>query len=235
LVPNKADAIKTFYSIELLDNDNVFIYLGYSGILLRTNKYSIAIDPGKSLSQPEISVMEHLDFLLFTHDHWDHYNHKIALEIIKQTGAHVIADVVSSEDLKVDVISDKLTVGKSGTNSTTYRISDFEVIALRGVHVGPISQYLIDLGGIKVFHGGDSGYWRQIGLNADMMFVPVGTARTCSPAVALASVIDYHPKVAIPMHGKKQEMKKFKHLMEKILPEVEAIIPEKFKPVKYTF
>ncbi|MHA1946110.1 MAG: MBL fold metallo-hydrolase, partial [Candidatus Hodarchaeales archaeon] len=204
-------------------------------ILLRTNKYSIAIDPGKSLSLPEISVMEHLDFLLFTHDHWDHYHNEAALEILKHTGAYVIADVASSEDLKTSVAPDKMTIGKPGTNSTTYRVSDLEVIALRGVHVGPISQYLIDLGLSKVFHGGDSGYWRQVGLTADIMFVPVGTARTCSPAVALASVIDYHPKVVVPMHGKKQEMKKFMHLMEKILPEVEVIIPEKFKPMKYAF
>ncbi|MFX0084431.1 MAG: hypothetical protein ACFFAU_02055 [Candidatus Hodarchaeota archaeon] len=46
----------------------------------------IAIDPSKNLIQPELSALEDLDLLLFTHNHWDHYENKEALEIIKKTG-----------------------------------------------------------------------------------------------------------------------------------------------------
>jgi mRNA degradation ribonuclease J1/J2 len=44
--------------------------------------------------------------------------------------------------------------------------------------------------------------------------------------------MDLQPKLAVPIHGRKQEMKKFKDLTEKVLPEVEVIIPEKFKLIK---
>lgn len=179
-----------------------------------------------------MSVIEHLDLLLFTHNHWDHYKNKEALKIVKHTETHVIADPISSEELKESVPPNMITVGDSGTNATTYKVDNHEVIALRGIHVGPISQYIVNLGGIKVFHGGDSGYWRQKDISAEIAFVPVGTARTCSPAVALATVIDLQPKLAVPIHGRKQEMKKFKGLTEKVLPEVEVIIPEKFKLIK---
>jgi L-ascorbate metabolism protein UlaG (beta-lactamase superfamily) len=233
LALSKVKAVKSLYSLELEDNDIAFIFLGYSGILLRSKSLAIAFDPGKNLIQPEVSAIEHLDLLFFSHNHWDHYKNKEALEIIKQTGTHVVADKISSEELKTSVPPNMITIGESGTNAKTYKINSYEVRALRGIHVGPISQYLVNLEGIKIFHGGDSGYWRQKDMTAEIAFVPVGTARTCSPAVALATIMDLSPKLAVPIHGRKQEMKIFKGLMEKVLPEVGVIIPERFKPIKF--
>ncbi|MFW9856539.1 MAG: hypothetical protein ACFFFG_15920 [Candidatus Thorarchaeota archaeon] len=37
------------------------------------------------------------------------------------------------------------------------------------------------------------------------------------------------PQLSIPIHGQKQEMKKFKTLLEKVLLEIDVILPEKFK------
>ena len=45
-------------------------------------------------------------------------------------------------------------------------------------------------------------------------------------------IMNLHPKLADPIHGNKQDLKQFKALMEKVLPEIEVIVPEKFKPVK---
>ncbi len=70
--------------------------------------------------------------------------------------------------------------------------------------------------------------------SADLAFVPVGTATTCSPVVAIATIMDLQPKLAVPIHGRRQEMKQFKNIMEKVLPEVEVIVPDKFKPVRLT-
>ncbi|MFX0093822.1 MAG: MBL fold metallo-hydrolase [Candidatus Hodarchaeota archaeon] len=174
-----------------------------------------------------ISAIEHLDLLFFTHNHWDHYSNKEALQIIKQTRVHVIADAITSEELKARVPPDMITIGNSGSFATSYNIKDHKVVALRGIHVGPITQYLVNLDGIKVFHGGDSGYWRHKDISAEIAFVPTGTARTCSPEVALAMVMNVKPKLAVPIHGRKQEMKQFKELMEKVLPDIEVIVPEK--------
>ena len=122
-----------------------------------------------------------------------------------------------------------ITVGKSGTK---YVIEGHEVMILPGIHVGPIFQYLVNFEGIKIYHGGDSGYWRHKDISADITFVPTGTATTCSPAVALAMVMNLQPKFAVPIHGNKQDLKQFRVLMEKVLPEVEVIVPEKFKLVR---
>ncbi|MFX0206433.1 MAG: MBL fold metallo-hydrolase, partial [Candidatus Hodarchaeota archaeon] len=184
-----AKAIQSLFSLELNDKDAAFLFLGYSSIMLRLKTFVMAFDLGKSLCPSEIPKIEYLNLLLFTHNHWDHYNKEKALQIIEQTGTHVIADIETSKDLLTSVSSDRITIGDSGSSFKTYKIDDYEVVALRGVHVGPISQYLVKLEGMKIFHGGDSGYWRHPSVFADIAFVPSGTARTCSPAVALATVM----------------------------------------------
>jgi len=125
-----------------------------------------------------------------------------------------------------------LTKADLASKSATHQIDETEVTALQGIHVDPITQYLINLGRIKIFHGGDSGYRRQKDTPADLAFVPVGTTTTCSPAAALATIMDLQPKIAIPIHGRRAEMKQFKSIMEKVRPEVAVIIPEKLKPIR---
>jgi len=122
----------------------------------------------------------------------------------------------------------------SGSFATTYFAAGHEIVTLRGIHVGPITQHLVNLGTIKVFHAGDSGYWKHTNISADIAFVPVGTARTCSPETALGMVVNVQPKLAVPIHGKKQEMKQFQVLMNKVLPNIDVIVPEKFKVIRFT-
>ena len=229
MAQSKVEAIQSFYSLELDINEFVFIFLGHSGILLRSKDFVISVDPGRGLNQAEIAVIEQIDLLFFTHNHWDHYSKKEALQIINQTGAHVVADVLSSKDLKASISSNMITVSKSGS---THQFGECKIVRLPGIHVGPINQYLVNFGGIKIFHGGDSGYLRHKDVSADIAFVPTGTATTCHPAVALAMIMNLQPKLAVPIHGNKQDLKQFKALMEKVLPEVEVIVPERFKPVK---
>ena len=232
MVGDNAKAVRSLFSLELRNGDLAFLFLGYSGILLRFEDLTVAIDPGKSLTHEEVAAIPHLDLLFFTHNHWDHYKRDYALEILQQTGTHVIADIVTSEELKGIVPAPRLTKADPRTKDATYQIGETAVTALDGIHVGPITQYLIDLRKIKVFHGGDSGYWRLKDTSADLAFVPVGTATTCAPATALATIMDLTPKTAVPIHGRRQEMKCFRRIMERVLPEVEVIIPDKFRPIR---
>ena len=234
MTQSKADVVNSLFSLELGDNDSAFICLGYSGVILRTKNVTIMVDPGISLDESHISALNHLDLLFFTHKHWDHYNHDKALQIIEKTQSHVVADIISSEELSASVPPDRLTRADSGSFAATYLVGGHEIVALRGIHAGPITQYLIDLGTIKVFHAGDSGYWKHTDISADIAFVPVGTARTCSPEVALGMVVNVQPKLAVPMHGKKREMKQFQVLMSKVLPDIDVIVPEKFKLNRFT-
>ncbi|MHA1479970.1 MAG: MBL fold metallo-hydrolase [Candidatus Thorarchaeota archaeon] len=225
-------SIESLFSLDIGENEIAFLFLGYSGIILRANSVAIAIDPGKGLSQEEIRMITDLELLFFTHNHWDHFTASVTLDIFEQTDANIIADGITAEELEGKIPANKLTAVKSGSDFTKYTIGNYEIEALRGVHVGPLNQYLINLGSVKVFHGGDSGYWRQVDKCADIAFVPTGTARTCSPEVALATISDFQPKIAVAMHGNRQNMSKFKKLMKKVYPETRLIIPKRFETVK---
>ncbi len=232
MIENKVEAIKSLFSLELKNDELAFLFLGYSGILLRSEDLTIAIDPGKSLTHIEASAIKHLDLLLFTHSHWDHFKIDHALEIFEQTRPQTVADIVSYEELKAHIPPNMLTKADPTLKCATYQLDETEVTALQGIHVGPIIQYLINLLGIRIFHGGDSGYWRQKNILADLAFVPVGTATTCSPATALATIMDLSPRLAVPIHGRRREMKQFEDIMEKVCPEVKIIVPEKNKPTR---
>jgi L-ascorbate metabolism protein UlaG (beta-lactamase superfamily) len=69
MTKSKIEVIKSLFPLELDTNECAFIFLGYSGILLRSKNSVIAIDPGRSLSQTEITAIEHFDLLFFTHNH----------------------------------------------------------------------------------------------------------------------------------------------------------------------
>ncbi|MHA2054114.1 MAG: MBL fold metallo-hydrolase [Candidatus Hodarchaeales archaeon] len=230
----KITALKDLFTLQLRENDLAFIFLGSAGVILRTSSYSIAFDIGKTLDKSEITVIDHLDYLFITHNHWDHYRLDYASELFHQTGVHIIADSLSYEELKNNdtVNQEKLTLAGSDSFYKEYTVGNINFVALRGIHVGPINQYLVDLGMVKIYHAGDSGFWEHKKFSADIAFVPVGTARTCSPEVALGMVTDLKAKLAIPMHGKIANMKRFVFLMENVLPDIRVILPKKFELVQ---
>ncbi len=228
------EAIEELYSIQLESDEVAFVFSGYSGILLRTKDTAIAFDPGKSLSPIEISALKHLNFVFYTHNHWDHFNLELAVKIYSETNAHIVTDSVSYAELVDRIPSEKLTFGESRSSAVNYEVAGYNIVALCGIHIGPINQYIVDLGGLRIFHGGDSGYWRHKNQTSDIAFVPTGTATTCAPGVALATVMDLQPKVVVAIHGNRKDMKQFKGMMRAMLPDTELIVPERFKVIRFT-
>lgn len=58
----------------------VFMYLGYSGLVLRMADGTVAMDVSNLLKGEEIEALEDLD-LLFTHNHWNHYEPETTVNI----------------------------------------------------------------------------------------------------------------------------------------------------------
>ncbi len=227
-----SDAIKELYSLQLESGEVAFTFLGYSGVLLRTEAVVIAFDPGKNLGPSEISTLKHLDIVFYTHNHWDHFNLELAVKMYSETNAHIVTDSVSYDELVDKIPPEKLTFGDSRSSAIEYEVEGYNIVALCGIHVGPLNQYIVNVGGLRIFHGGDSGYWRHKDQTADIAFVPTGTARTCAPGVALAMVMELQPKVVVAIHGNRQDMREFKNLMSKVFPDKELIVPDRFMSVK---
>ena len=70
--------------------------------------------------------------------------------------------------------------------------------------------YQIKMGGITLFHGGDSGYVTLKDYPSDIAFVPIGRmSPTASPENAYKMVVDVKPEVAVAMHGSDKQKQQF--------------------------
>ncbi|MFC1884145.1 MBL fold metallo-hydrolase [Thermodesulfobacteriota bacterium] len=213
---------RSFYSPTFDENEARFIFLGASGIILNTQKGTILIDPAMMLDDNDIAQLKKggLDLILFTHCHGDHYNTAIAEKLFKATGAPVLAESMVVESLSDKIPGEKLTAGLPGK---TYAFGDIEIKVIEGDHIGPINLYQIMIGGITIFHGGDSAYVSLKDYPSDIAFVPTGApSPTCSPEYAFKMASDLKPVVAVPMHGSHVE---FEKIIKEKMPGITVIVP----------
>ena len=230
---DKSKAIANLYSMELDNDDIAFLFLGCAGILLRSNYGNLAFDIGNFLQVNDMKKLNDVDLLLFTHVHGDHFNLKKAIRFQEITTAHIVAEADVMEKLRGKIPSEDLTLADPGLRHTKLSVNGYVVKAVRGVHSGSFSQYHVKQGGLNVFHAGDSGYFGLGKFPSKIAFIPTGAPSPwCAPEVALAMALHIKPKVAVATHGTDKQMKRFRDLMQNEMPNVEVVIPEKFKPIK---
>ena len=223
---SSADLVRELYTTPLREDEAAFIYLGYSGIVVRTASEAVAFDLADLLKSREIETVKRLDLLLFTHSHGDHYKSIEAIEIFKATGAHIVAEPLVAEDLKGKIPSDKLI---SAVPEKTYTIGDFEVSTVKGIHGGPINLYRVEKGEISMFHAGDSGYVPLKGYKTDLAFLPTGSpSPTASPVRAFRMALELEPKAVVSIHGSPSQNEEFQKKITNELPETELIVPEPY-------
>lgn len=224
---DQSHSIRELFSLPLEKSEIAFVYLGYAGVILRVEGRTIAIDIGSLLGDKEIAAFDNLDLLVFTHNHWDHYDPKTTIKMLEKTDSLIVAQQQVAEDLENRVPPSRLALAKT---TRPLRVGDFEVVAINGVHPRPISIYRIRKDEISIFHGGDSGYVPVKNYPARIAFLPTGTpSPSCSPKNALRFTLDLRPNIAIAMHGTPTQMRGYKKLVEKDVPQTAVIIPKKYK------
>lgn len=224
----KADDIRDVFTSSLGANDVAFMFLSYSGVIVRTSKGIVIIDPANLLKDKELKVLakERIDLVLFTHGHGDHYNPDSTLDLLNATGAPILAEPSVAHSLKESVPSDKLTSAAPGE---TFTFGEITVSAIKGIHVGPINLYHIKIGGISIFHGGDSGYVSLKDYPADVAFLPTGMpSPSASPQKAFKMALDLKPSVVVAMHGSASQSRELEGKVKEIMPNTIVMIPEAF-------
>jgi len=183
------------------------------------------------LGGEEIGALERLDLLLFTHNHHDHYARGWRRRPLERRGARVVAEPLVAVDLKRAVASDRLTRAEPGR---TYVVGGFEVKVVGGVHLGPVNLYRVRVGGLSVFHGGDSGYVSVKDYSSDLAFLPAGTSSpTASPKEAFRLALDLRPRVAVPFHCTMAEGEEFRRSVGGSMPETKVVVPKPYSVVKF--
>ena len=226
----KGETIKKFYELDINEREIGILYLGLSGLLLRTVNHVVLTDPSDLLGTDGLASLKNLDLVLYTHGHYDHFNLKHCLEICEKTNAAILAETTVYTGLKGKVAADRLYEAKV---KEKLKVGEIMVTCIKGVHVGPITLYIIEMDGIKIFHGGDSGYIPLGEYSADIAFLPTGKpSPTASPIDAFKMASDLKPKVAIPIHGSPEQHRKFEEMIKKEKLGIDVKIVEEFEALK---
>ncbi len=223
---SKATEINEFYTLPLEKNQVAVFYLGVSGIIIRTSNQAVLIDPAGFLKKDEIIALKTVNIVLYTHDHLDHFNGRATQEIFKATATPVMAEAKVAKKLNGKIPTDKLTSAESGK---TYKFNDLTVVAIEGIHRGPIMLYQIRIDGFTMFHGGDSGYVSLKDYPSDIAFLPTGRmSPTASPEKAFMMASDLKPQIAIAMHGSEKQKQQFEQKIKESMPNNTVLIIKPF-------
>ncbi len=222
----KSKEISDFYALPLKKNEVAVFYLGVSGIIARTNNQAVLIDPAGLLKKDEILALKKINLLLFTHDHFDHFNGGATQAIFKATAASILAESKVAKKLNGKIPPEKLIIAE---NKKNYNFGDLSVTAIEGVHRGPIMLYQIRMDRITLFHGGDSGYVPLKDYRSDIAFVPTGRmSPTASPENAYKMVADLKSTTSVTMHGSEKQKKQLQQKVKESMPQTKVVIMQAY-------
>jgi L-ascorbate metabolism protein UlaG (beta-lactamase superfamily) len=212
-------------------NSILFVWLNnYSGILLKTPSKTFVIDP----VDVKAKNLRNVDAILITHEHYDHLDPPLVVEIQKATGCTVIADAASAKKLKLALPNDKLKEIKPGME---IKIGEVSVKAEKSNHPAqaPVTYIITSEDNVKVFHTADSLPFPELAKlaqkeNFDVVFCTIGIAPGASPQTGFEIAWLTKPQLAVPYHtGTVASQKEFEELLKKELPRTACLIPQQSK------
>jgi L-ascorbate metabolism protein UlaG (beta-lactamase superfamily) len=212
--------INNFLSSSLEKNEIAFMFLKDAGVIIRIEDQTIIIDPAASLSNEDINVLNAhgVNLLIYTHDHFDHFNISAALELFKGSQPFVVCEPGLADDLLKDKISDKKLI--SATPGKSFTFGKISLDAIKGLHSPYLeSIYRMTIGGITIFHGGDSSHVSLVNYPSQLAFLPVGM-----DAIYMAS--DLKPQIIVGFHDSFHQSNDFNEKMNKEFPGIKIIIPK---------
>lgn len=188
-------------------------FLGHAGFLLEDGQTSIAIDPfltGNPLAtvKPEEIKSQHI---VLTHGHEDHFGDTEAIAKANGSivyGAYEIINYLGELGIEGDKLQPANPGGKIDTEFGWVAFTQaFHSSSYKGRYMGPPCGAVVNLGGVTVYHCGDTGLFSDMKLigeiyQPDIACIPVGDRFTMGPELGTKAAEFIKPKVAIPIHYK---------------------------------
>jgi len=211
----------------VLSTHLTFYYRFPACVLLNLGEAKVLVDPGQTFTAEEAEAIEELDVIAITHEHTDHYNRDLIVDLARKTGAAVVTNKTVFKDLRRLVADERMVRLKAGESVD---LDGLRIHALRSVHPGlhPL-VFLFETDRLAVFHGSDSGFSSAFEAFSpvDVAFVPVGgPSPTASVNDALRMARIMSPTVVVPIHGYPEEVTLFRERAQVALSSVKVIIPE---------
>ena len=180
-------------------------FLGHACFLLDDGTHKVLIDPhlsGNPLAAAKAEEVD-ADFICVTHGHGDHIGDSV--EIAKRTGATVFCTVDLAGAVYKPAGVKTMGGNLGGTAPMPFgSVKIFPAIHGSGVAGGLACGFVIEMGGRKIYHAGDTALMADMALleeeGIDAALLPIGDFYTMGPKDALRAVKMIRPGLTIPMH-----------------------------------
>lgn len=205
------------------------------------NGKNILIDPwfeGNPSCATQLSDIGNIDYILVTHDHFDHLGQ--AVQIALDKGATVVAIVETAAKLQneMNLPPEQVVNGGFGMNiGGTSDLDGIKVTMTQAFHSsasGSAAGFVIKLeNGKTIYHSGDTGIFGTMATIGDMYpldlaLLPVGSCFTMDPYQAAYALTLLKPKAVIPMHYNtfpilEPDTETFEKLAKEMAPDVNIV------------
>lgn len=206
-------------------------FLGHSGILITDGKHNVAVDPfltGNPVAKQEAKDIK-CDTIAISHAHSDHFSD--AIEIAKNNNATLVGayELVQYANSKgVEKIEPANHGGRVKTPFGYIALTQaFHSSSFDGQYMGMPAGIIINIGGINIYHAGDTDIFSDMALIAQnykpiVSLLPIGDRFTMGPELASRAADLIESKYVIPIHYNtwppiKQDVSKFKPGASKVV------------------
>ncbi len=186
---------------------------GHSTFTLETDSgHTIMFDPfldDNPKSDIRVEDVEHLDFILVSHGHFDHFQD--AIPLAKKTGATLISTFEIIGFCQEQGLENVHPLHIGGGNHFDFGYAKMTP-ALHGGQVDGDEEgafttvpggWWLDMNGKTLYHAGDTALLMEMQLlrgKVDVALLPIGDNFTMGPDDAARAVEFIEPRVVIPMH-----------------------------------
>ncbi|MBI2578415.1 MAG: MBL fold metallo-hydrolase [Candidatus Aenigmarchaeota archaeon] len=179
--------------------DNVEItWLGHASFLIKGSKV-IYIDPFVLPSSPEKA-----DYILVTHDHYDHCDAE-KIKQVRKDSTIIISSKAAAEKIQAQVVMKPGDVYKHGIEVEAvpaYNVDKFRSPDMPFHPKGAGLGFVVEIDGKRIYHAGDTDNITEMHElhRIDAALMPVGGTYTMTASEAGEAAAVIKPKFLIPMH-----------------------------------